>query len=430
MLLCAANLPVCHAPMRHAACLTDTRGVLLRSDGRPVGFGRDHVRQKLPAVGRRFKDLAAGYGHVVFICENGAAVAFGDNDYGQIEIPSGRFIACAAGWHHTLWVRSDGAAVASGRNDNGQCRVPDLPTGLRYTGAAAGWSHSVLLRSDGQAVAFGYDGEGRCTIPTLPLYRRYVSVACGVYHTCLVRDDGIAVAVGKDDHGQASVPDMGQHGYWRAGAGNLHTILLTADGEAVCFGDGSSGECTPPPLPDGLRYVKATGGDAFTVLLRSDGSVVAFGSHADGRTDVPAGRGFLGLAVRKSKYTANGTAGGTFLPVLSLGAPARETAQPLPAAARMARPRTPNRTAPGGWRLQTVVRRMGASAEEETCQICTEELAEGDNVRVLRCWHRYHMECIDEWCDRARALRRAPTCPLCRLSVDTTVLGALGPGWA
>jgi alpha-tubulin suppressor-like RCC1 family protein len=227
--------------MRHAACLTNTRGVLLRSDGRPVGFGRDHVRQKLPAVGRRFKDLAAGYGHVVFICENGAAVAFGDNDYGQIEIPSGRFIACAAGWHHTLWVRSDGAAVASGRNDNGQCRVPDLPTGLRYTGAAAGWSHSVLLRSDGQAVAFGYDGEGRCTIPTLPLYRRYVSVACGAYHTCLVRDDGIAVAVGKDGHGQASVPDMGQHGYWRAGAGNLHTILLTADGEAVCFGDGSSG---------------------------------------------------------------------------------------------------------------------------------------------------------------------------------------------
>ena len=103
-------------------------------------------------------------------------------------------------------------------------------------------------------------------------------MACGVYHTCLVRDDGIAVAVGKDDHGQASVPDMGQHGYWRAGAGNLHTILLTADGEAVGFGDGSSGECTPPPLPDGLRYVKATGGDAFTVLLRSDGSVVA-GEH-------------------------------------------------------------------------------------------------------------------------------------------------------
>ena len=59
------RLQVCHAPMRHAACLTDTRGVLLRSDGRPVGFGRDHVRQKLPAVGRRFKDLAAGYGHVV-----------------------------------------------------------------------------------------------------------------------------------------------------------------------------------------------------------------------------------------------------------------------------------------------------------------------------------------------------------------------------
>ena len=50
-------------------------------------------------------------------------------------------------------------------------------------------------------------------------------------------------------------------------------------------------------------------------------------------------------------------------------------------------------------------RGMRCSAQ---CVICMTDLDEGANVRVLKCWHAYHVECIDEWLVEHRRV-----CPLC-----------------
>jgi len=45
------------------------------------------------------------------------------------------------------------------------------------------------------------------------------------------------------------------------------------------------------------------------------------------------------------------------------------------------------------------------------CCICLENFKEGEKVRVLPCFHRYHKDCIDEW------LGRSDRCPLCKTAI-------------
>ena len=46
---------------------------------------------------------------------------------------------------------------------------------------------------------------------------------------------------------------------------------------------------------------------------------------------------------------------------------------------------------------------------QSTCNICLEELKEGDTIRKLNhCSHTFHKDCIDEW------LSRVPACPICK----------------
>jgi hypothetical protein len=49
-----------------------------------------------------------------------------------------------------------------------------------------------------------------------------------------------------------------------------------------------------------------------------------------------------------------------------------------------------------------------ASAVPDTCAICLEDFADGDEVRTLACAHAYHVPCIDRW------LADQSACPCCR----------------
>ena len=50
--------------------------------------------------------------------------------------------------------------------------------------------------------------------------------------------------------------------------------------------------------------------------------------------------------------------------------------------------------------------------EGDECAICLESFHEGDNVKLMRCHHYFHSECIDPWLINSRAL-----CPVCRRGI-------------
>ena len=50
--------------------------------------------------------------------------------------------------------------------------------------------------------------------------------------------------------------------------------------------------------------------------------------------------------------------------------------------------------------------------EEEQCPICFDPYCDNDQLRVLPCMHRFHVECVDVW------LVKNKSCPLCKHEID------------
>ena len=46
--------------------------------------------------------------------------------------------------------------------------------------------------------------------------------------------------------------------------------------------------------------------------------------------------------------------------------------------------------------------------ERSKCVICYSEFENGEKIRSLACWHRFHVECIDKW------LEKSSKCPICK----------------
>ena len=51
------------------------------------------------------------------------------------------------------------------------------------------------------------------------------------------------------------------------------------------------------------------------------------------------------------------------------------------------------------------------ASDDHKCAVCYCNFERGEELRVLGCSHRFHVDCIDGW------LRGRPTCPMCKVSI-------------
>src|SRR5204863_545492 len=113
--------------------------------------------------------IAAGDFHSLALKNDGSIVAWGDDSFGQINLPTAiqtqPAIQIAAGNIHSLALLNNGTVIGWGPapgqfGDYGQCTVP---SGLgQVTEIAAGAVHSLALRGDGTLLAWGADFNGQC----------------------------------------------------------------------------------------------------------------------------------------------------------------------------------------------------------------------------------------------------------------------------
>jgi hypothetical protein len=53
----------------------------------------------------------------------------------------------------------------------------------------------------------------------------------------------------------------------------------------------------------------------------------------------------------------------------------------------------------------------GNAAGQQCCLVCLEVFEEGQNVRLLPCFHQFHKDCVGKW------LSIKADCPVCKVSI-------------
>lgn len=213
----------------------------------------------------------------------GRVVAWGDDSYGQTNLPGGltNVVMIVAGAYHGLALKNDGSVTAWGNNSSGQASVP---AGLANTVAvAAGFLHSVALNANGTVSGWGGNGLGQLNTPIS--LSNVVEIASGAYHNLALKNNGTVVAWGYNNDGQASVP-AGLTNVVGVAAGLYHSLALKADGTVVAWGNNLYGQTSVPP---GLGNVVGIGaGEFHSLALCENGTVVAWGRDLEGETDTPS----------------------------------------------------------------------------------------------------------------------------------------------
>lgn len=225
--------------------------------------------------------VAAGQGHTLALKSSGQLLAWGWNTSGQTNIPLATLngsIAIAAGQGHSLALRNDGVVLAWGNDADGQTNVP---AGLiDVVAIAAGGAQSVALKNDGTVVAWG---NGSSSLPAG--LTNVAAIAAGMYHALALKSDGTVVAWGDDSHGQSTVP-AGLTDVAAIAAGFYHSIAVKTDGTVVAWGDDSHGQSS---VPGGLiNAIAAAGGRYHSVARINDKTLVAWGDDSAGQSTIPA----------------------------------------------------------------------------------------------------------------------------------------------
>ena len=152
---------------------------------RQLGNGSANASSDVPVTvsGLKFVTaVAAGGLHSLALLANGTAVAWGDNEFGQLGDGSTAIAsvpvavsgltgvkAIAAGENHSLALLANGTVMAWGDNESGQLgdgthqesEVPVAVKGLTGVKAiAAGGNHSLALMSNGSVMAWGDNEAG------------------------------------------------------------------------------------------------------------------------------------------------------------------------------------------------------------------------------------------------------------------------------
>lgn len=244
--------------------------------GTVVAWGDNRYGQiNVPAGLNNVIAISAGEWHNLALKADGTLVAWGVNNAGQRDIPQDltNVVAIAAGGYHNLAVKADGTVRAWGQNDYGQCNVPPGLSGV--VAVSGGWTHSLALKSDGTVVAWGRNDEGQATVPAG--LNSVVAISASEYHNMALKSDGSVVAWGWNGFGQTTVPASLGNNVIAIAATGLHSLALKSDGTVVAWGYNAFGQTDVPPGLSGV--VAINGGGEHSLALKSDGTVVAWGAN-------------------------------------------------------------------------------------------------------------------------------------------------------
>jgi hypothetical protein len=251
------------------------------ASGSPITSGT--IGQRVQILGATLGNIAevrAGELHTVARRTDGTIVAWGNNTYGQLNVPAGLVATkIAAGSIHNVALRPNGSVAAWGSWSSG------IPAGASsgIVGIDAGYEHSFAWNAAGTLYSWGRNDFGQSTVPAgLPATRQ----ADGGWRSSMALGfDGVVRAWGNNQYGQCGgrnangtvdsspgtqlrvVRILGQplDNVVAISSGGYHGLALRADGTIVSWGRSNLGQTTPPAATAG-RTVTIEGGYLHALL--------------------------------------------------------------------------------------------------------------------------------------------------------------------
>ncbi len=258
----------------------------IRAGGTVVAWGQNTYGQtNVPSGLVNIQAIAAGSddgtpsnnGFSMALKPDGTISGWGNNTYLQSIIPpvATNIVAIAAGEYHAVALRADGKVLAWGRDNFFQTNVPATLSSnvVAVAAASSAGDHSLALRSDGTVIGWGLNNFGQTNVP--PSATNVVAIAAGANHSLALRADGTVLAWGLNSSGQTNVPSAATNVVAIA-AGAAHSLALRTNGTVVAWGSNNWGQITVPA--SATNIVAIAGGDEHSMALRRDGTILVWGN--------------------------------------------------------------------------------------------------------------------------------------------------------
>ncbi|NBP02997.1 MAG: hypothetical protein EBU90_23370, partial [Proteobacteria bacterium] len=310
-----SNLPITYSSSNPSiASITGASGVNINNAGSVTitasQTGNSNYTAAVP-VSRSFnvvcdytKEISAGYFHSLALLKDGRVTGWGDNTYGQTNIPVGignNATGISAGLYHSLALLKDGRVTGWGWNNYFETTIP-AGIGTNATGIAAGYGHSLALLKDGSVTGWGRNNNNQTTIPA-GIGTNATGIAAGSEHSLALLKDGRVTGWGSNVNGQTTIPvGIGTNAAAIA-AGYIHSLALLKDGRVTGWGYNFNNEIT---IPAGIGN-NATGiaaGYGHSLALLKDGRVTGWGKNDYGQTTIPVGIGTNATGIFAGTYNS------------------------------------------------------------------------------------------------------------------------------
>jgi hypothetical protein len=210
----------------------------------------------VPASANQAVAIAEGDTHSLALKPDGSVVAWGDNSYGQTNVPSTvqNTVAIAAGTGFSQALMPDGSVIQWGISHY------VLPAFTNVMLLSTKGTHSVALRADGTIVETGI-----ASVPIPHSYTNVVAICAGLSDSLALQSDGSLVAWGKNVYGLTNVPASANN-IVAIAAGDDHFVALRADGTVIAWGSTNFSQSQTPALTQSIGLIAAGSVHSLAVL--------------------------------------------------------------------------------------------------------------------------------------------------------------------
>jgi len=267
-----------------------THALSLLNNGNVTGWGENTYGEiNIPSgIQGNVIKVEAGENFSLALLKNNTVSGWGRNHYNQATgIPTGiqgEIVDVAAGIRHGLALLKNGYITGWGRWNVEEENYSPFPTGMQgnFTGIGAGYDYSIALLKDNYLTGWGYTLNNTINtfIPsTGDISGKISSFSAGYQNVIILLKDSTATGWGRNIFGEANVPQNIQGNISQISIGTNHSLARLKDSRVSAWGRNTEEQLNIPSTVQGTT-TKVYAGNNYSLALSNTNTIKNWGISA------------------------------------------------------------------------------------------------------------------------------------------------------